>query len=172
MKKFRWVLLLAISSVLLGCASNIKDGIAYLEEEKYEAAIACFEKDIEEEKNLDEAYRGAGIAWYELGDYEKAVDCLEHALENKAEKTATVYSLMAAGCLQLEDYQSALDYYRDALQMKDCTKEMEQEILFNEIAIYQKLGDWEILKEKAAAYAEKYPEDNRMEKTIEFLETR
>ncbi len=172
MKKFRWVLLLAISSVLLGCASNIKDGIAYLEEEKYEAAIACFEKDIEEEKNLDEAYRGAGIAWYELGDYEKAVDCLEHALENKAEKTATVYSLMAAGCLQLEDYQSALDYYRDALQMKDCTEEMKQEILFNEIAIYQKLGDWETLKEKVAAYVENYPEDDRMEKTVEFLETR
>jgi len=172
MKKFRWILLLAISSLLLGCTANIKDGVAYLEGENYEAAIECFEKEIAEKKNLGEAYRGLGIARYELGDYDTAVDSFENALANKAEATATIYSLMAASYLQMKEYETALDYYSDALKMKECTEEMKQEILFNEIAIYQKLGDWEILKEKVAAYVENYPEDDRMEKTVEFLETR
>ncbi len=172
MKKIRWILLIAIASMLLGCASNIKTGITYLEEKNYEEAIECFEKDIAEKKNLGEAYRGLGIAKYELGEYEAAVDAFKNALENKTEATATIYSLMAASYLQMEDYESALDYYNKALEMKDCKEEMKKEILYNEIAIYQELGVWDTLKEKVAEYVESYPEDDRMEKTLEFLETR
>lgn len=172
MKKFRWILLIAIASMLLGCASNIKTGITYLEEENYEEAVACFEKEIAEKKNLGEAYRGLGIAKYELGEYEAAVDAFKNALENKTEATTTIYSLMAASYLQMDDYESALDYYNKALEMKDCKEEMKKEILYNEIAIYQELGVWDTLKEKVAEYVESYPEDDRMEKTLEFLETR
>lgn len=172
MKKFRWILLIAIASMLLGCVSNIKTGITYLEEENYEEAVACFEKEIAEKKNLGEAYRGLGIAKYELGEYDMAVTSFEHALENKSEATATIYSLMAASYLQMDNYESALDYYSKALEMKDCKEEMKKEILYNEIAIYQELGVWDTLKEKVAAYVERYPEDDRMDKTLEFLETR
>lgn len=172
MKNFRWILLIAIASMLLGCASNIKTGITYLEEENYEEAVACFEKEIAEKKNLGEAYRGLGIAKYELGEYEAAVDAFGNALENKTEATTTIYSLMAASYLQMDDYESALDYYNKALEMKDCKEEMKKEILYNEIAIYQELGVWDTLKEKVAEYVESYPEDDRMEKTLEFLETR
>lgn len=172
MKKIRLALLLMISSLLLGCAANIKDGIAFLEEENYEAAIECFEKDIAEKKNLGDAYRGMAIAQYELGDFYAAIDNFQHAMANKEEATATIYSLMAASYLQVEEYEIALDYYAKALEMEDCTKEMKQEILFNEIAIYQELSDWDTLKEKVSAYVENYPDDDRMDKTAEFLETR
>ena len=113
-----------------------------------------------------------GIAQYELEDYEEAIDSFENALKNEAEKTATIYSLMGASSLRLKEYESALDFYAKALKMEDCTEELKQEILFNEIAIYQELGDWEVLKEKVKAYKENYPEDHRMDKTAEFLETR
>lgn len=172
MKKSRWILLFVVSCMFMGCKANIKDGITYLEEEKYEAAIECFEKDIAEKKNLGDAYRGMGIAEYELADYEAAIDSFENALKNESEKTATIYSLMGASSLQLKEYESALGFYAKALKMEDCTEELKQEILFNEIAIYQELGDWEVLKEKVKAYTENYPEDNRMDKTAEFLETR
>lgn len=172
MKKSRWILLFVISSMLLGCKANIKDGITYLEEEKYEAAIQCFEKDIAEKKNLGDAYRGMGIAQYELEDYHTAIDSFEHALANKEQPTATIYTLMATCYLQVEESEIALDYYTKALKMEDCTEELKQEILFNEIAIYQELGEWETLKEKVKVYAEKYPDDDRMDKTAEFLETR
>lgn len=172
MKKSRWILLFVISSMLLGCKANIKDGITYLEEGKYEAAIECFKKDITEEKNLGDAYRGMGIAQYELKDYHAAIDSFENALANKEQPTATIHTLMATCHLQVEEYENALDQYKKALKMEDCTEELKQEILFNEIAIYQELGDWETLKEKVKVYAENYPEDERMDKTAEFLETR
>ena len=72
----------------------------------------------------------------------------------------------------MEEYEIALDYYAKALKMEDCTEEMKQEILYNEIAAYQELGDWDTLKEKVASYVESYPDDDRMDKTAEFLETR
>ena len=50
--------------------------------------------------------------------------------------------------------------------------ELKQENAFNEIAIYQELGEWDIVKEKAEAYVSEYPDDERMDKTMEFLKTR
>lgn len=172
MKKIRITVLMLMACFLVGCTTNIKDGAAFLEEEKYEEAIACFEKDITEKKNLGEAYRGIAIAQYELGEYHDAIASFQHALSNKAEETATIYGLMAACYLQVDENEMALDYYEKALEMDDCTEELEQEILYNEIAIYQEMGDWETVKEKATAYKEAYPDDTRMDKTIEFLETR
>ena len=172
MKTTRWMLLLAIASMLVGCKANIKDGITYLEEEKYETAMECFEKDIRDKKNLGDAYRGMGIAQYELGNYREAIDSFENALGNQEEPTATIYALMATCYLQVEEHESALDYYKKALKMEDCTEELKQEMLFNEIAIYQELGDWDTLKEKVKTYTEQYPKDSRMDKTVEFLETR
>ena len=172
MKRVRMGLILLVAVLLAGCASNIKDGITYLEEENYQAAVECFEKGIVEKNNLSEAYRGMGIAQYELGNYSAAVDAFNNALENEAEKTATIYNLMGASCLQLKEYEEALEFYAKALKMEDCTGEMKQEILFSEIAIYQELGDWKTVKEKVSAYVEAYPDDERMDKTVEFLETR
>lgn len=172
MKRFRLGVLLVAACLMMGCTTNIKDGITFLEEEKYEEAIACFEKDIAEKKNLDEAYRGMAIAQYELGEYSDAIDSFENALKNETEETATIYSLMAASCLQMEEYENALDYYAKALKMEDCTEELKQEILYNEIAAYQELGAWDTVKEKVASYVERYPDDERMDKTAEFLETR
>ena len=172
MKRVGMGLILLIAVLLVGCASNIKDGITHLEEENYQAAVECFEKEIMEQKNLSEAYRGMGIAQYELGDYSAAVDAFKNALENETEKTATIYNLMGASHMQLNEYEEALDFYVQALSMEDCTEEMKQEILFNEIAIYQELGNWKTVKEKVSAYVEAYPDDERMDKTVEFLETR
>ena len=172
MKKFKWVIMLVAACMLIGCSSNIKDGITYLEENNYEAAISCFETEIAKKKNLGEAYHGMGIAQYELEQYNDAIDSFENALGNNEEPTATIYTLMATCYLQVEEYESALDYYKKALDMKDCTEELKQEIRFNEIAIYQEMSDWETLKEKVADYVEAYPEDNRMDKTAEFLKTR
>ncbi|MBQ8559553.1 MAG: tetratricopeptide repeat protein [Tyzzerella sp.] len=172
MKKIILGLLLVATCLMMGCAANIKEGITYLEEEKYEEAIKCFEKDIKEKKNLGEAYRGMAIAQYEMGQYNDAIDSFENALKNETEETATIYSLMAASCLQIGEYENALDYYARALKIEDCTEEMKQEILYNEIAAYQELGDWDTLKEKVASYVESYPDDDRMDKTAEFLETR
>ena len=172
MKKFRWMLLVVATMLMVGCGANVNNGIELLEEENYEEAIKCFEKDIEKGKNLAEAYRGLGLAKYELGEYEEAVEALENASKNKTEKNATFYSLMADSYMQVGEYERALAYYSKAAMREEITPELKQENAFNEIAIYQELGEWDIVKEKAEAYVKAYPDDDRMDKTMEFLETR
>lgn len=172
MKKFRLAVLILMTGLLAGCANHMKDGLAYLQEEKYEEAITCFQNEIAEEKNLEEAYRGVGIACFELGDYEAAIEAFENALANEAEETASIYQMLGVSYLQLDEYEKSLENYKKALEMEDCTAEMCQEILFNEIAIYQLQSDWDALKEKVPAYVAAYPDDDRMDKTAEFLETR
>ena len=153
MKKLKTFCVLCLGAILMvGCASNVSKGIELLEEEKYEEAAEYFKKDIEDKKNLAEAYRGLGLAMYELGKYEAAVDALENASENQTEKNATFYSLMADSYLQVGEYERALAYYSKASRQEDLTPELKQENAFNEIAIYQELGEWDIVKEKANAY--------------------
>lgn len=167
MLTFAFVLLL-----LTGCTGNIKNGVLLLEEEKYEEAIEAFKADIDKERNLDEAYRGAGIACFELEQYEEAVEYLGLALENEAEQTAVLFSMLGASYIELEEYDKALDAYESALAKEDLTKEQKQEIEFNLIAVYEYMGNWEAAKKQVEKYVEAYPEDARADKEAEFLETR
>ncbi len=155
---------------------NLKDGVTYLEEGKYEEAVESFKKAIEDEKYGEQAYRGVGIAYFEMGEYKKALGYFDSAFSFKEfgedfEETASIYAMKAACHLHLGELNEALELYQQALEL-ECPEEMKQEILFNEIAIYQEFGEWDIVKEKVAAYVESYPEDTRMNKTVEFLETR
>ncbi len=161
-----------IAILFVGCANHIKTGVSYLEAEKYEAAADVFEKEIEQKKYLDEAYRGLGIAQFELGNYAEAIEAFEAAIEAGTKENATIYSMMAASCVQTEEYEEALEYYAEALEQKDCTDTLRQEVQYNEIAVYQELGDWDTVKQKVTDYVKTYPDDKRMDKTAEFLETR
>ena len=164
--------ILVLMMLLCGCTAYLEDGAALLEEGKYEEAIAAFEAQVGEEKNLGEAYRGIAIANYELENYEEVVENFEKALENEAKETTAMYHLMASSYMQLEDYENAMKYYDLVLGMEDCTEEVKKEILFNKIAIYEKEADWDAAKEAVNTYLELYPNDERVMKEAEFLESR
>jgi len=164
--------LFALLLLLTGCAGNIKDGVALLEEGKYEAAVEAFEKDVKKGRNLDEAYRGLGIAYFELKDYETAVEAFELAIQNETKETAVFCSFMGASYLETEDYDKALDAYERALSCEDLTEELEQEIQFNLIAVYENMANWDAAKKQMDKYVKQYPDDSRVEKEAEFLETR
>ena len=163
---------IVLLGLLTGCGGNIKDGVALLEQEKYEEAIAVFQEDVKKEKNLDEAYRGIGIAYYELEQYEEAADALESALNHEAKETATFFGMLGACYMQLETYDKALDAYQNALKQEDITDTLKQEIQYNLIAVYEYAGDWEEAKKQAEKYVKSYPDDTRMEDEAKFLETR
>lgn len=171
MKK-KIISLVFVFLLLTGCSGNMKDGVALLEEGRYEEAIKSFEIDIKKEKRLEEAYRGVGIAYFELGEYEEAAEALKLALENEAEETATMFSMLGASYMELEEYDKALDAYERALSKEDITKEMKQEIEYNLIAVYEYMGNWDAAKTQLQKYAEAYPEDTRIDTEAEFLETR
>ena len=171
MKKIVLVMLV-LSLLLTGCVGNIKDGIALIEEEKYEEAIKVFQLDIEKERNLGEAYRGLGIAYFELQKYEEAVEAFQSALNHEEEETATICSLMGACYMELEEYEKVLDVYGKALSKEDITEELKQEIQFNLIAVYERMGNWEAAKSQVQKYKLAYPNDTRVDKEAEFLESR
>lgn len=158
--------------LLTGCGRNIKDGVSMLEEGKYDAAVEAFEKDVKKERNLDEAYRGLGIAYFELEDYDAAVEAFEKAVQNGTKETAVFFGFLGASYLKNEDYDKALDAYERALVCDDLTAELEQEIQFNLIALYENMGNWDAAKKQMDKYVKKYPDDSRVEKEAEFLETR
>lgn len=171
MKKFGLIMMASLL-LLTGCNGNVKDGVAFLEAEKYEEAIEVFREDIDKNKNLDEAYHGLGIAYFELGQYEDALEAFELALKHEAEETPAMCAFMGACYLEKEELSKALDVYEKALSKDEISKELKQEIEYNLIGIYEDMGNWEAAKAQMERYVKAYPEDTRVEKEADFLETR
>lgn len=171
MKKLGLIMMASLL-FLTGCNGNVKDGVAFLEAEKYEEAIEVFREDIDKNKNLDEAYHGVGIAYFELGQYEDALEAFELALKHEAEETPVMCAFMGACYLEKEELSKALDVYERALSKKEISKELKQEIEYNLIGIYEDMGNWEAAKAQMERYVKAYPEDTRVEKEADFLETR
>lgn len=172
MKKWMIAVVFAGMFLFTGCSNHITDGVEALEAEDYEKAKTCFEQDIAKKKYLDEAYRGLGIVCFELEKYEEAVENFQLALDSKTDETAILYSMMGACYLETGENEKALDVYTKALSMKDLTEELKQEIQYNLIAVYENMADWEGAKKQMASYRKAYPDDERIEKEAQFLETR
>ena len=164
--------LFAILILLTGCAGNLRNGVSMLKEGNYEQAVEAFEKDVKKKRNLKEAYRGLGIAYFHLADYEAAVDMFELAVQHGAEETATFCSFLGASYLETGAYNKALDTYEKGLACEDLTEGLEQEIQFNLIAVYENMGKWDAAKKQIKQYIQKYPDDSRVDKEADFLETR
>lgn len=170
--KMKFFILVFVLLMVTGCTGNIKEGVALLEENKYQEAKEIFEKDIQKERNLDEAYRGIGIACFELEEYEQAVEYFNLALANEAEETAIILSLLGASHMELAQYQEAEAAYKKALGKEDITETQKQEIMHNLIAVYEYMGDWEAAKKQMQDYQKAYPEDTGVENEAGFLGTR
>lgn len=164
--------MLVSTMFLCGCAGNLKTGVALLEKGKYEEAKEVFGKDISQKKNMDEAYHGMGIACFELEDYEGAQENFELAIKHGAKEDAVLCGFLGACYMVNKEYDKALDTYNKALEQKDLTPQLEQEIQYNLIAVYEYMGDWDGAKKQIDKYQKAYPDDARIKKEADFLETR
>lgn len=174
MKRIRIMLsVMLVGLWLTGCAGNPSEkGIEYLENGQYKEAIEQFEKSIERDVNVGDAYRGIGIAKWEQADYEGALDAFEDALDYGAQKTGTLYNFLGCCELRLDDPVMALNYFRIGVDMKDNSKKLVQEMRYNMISAYEQSKDWESAKTSLREYIADYPEDADAQKELEFLETR
>ena len=96
----------------------------------------------------------------------------ELAVQHGAEETATFCSFLGASYLETGAYNKALDTYEKGLACEDLTEGLEQEIQFNLIAVYENMGKWDAAKKQIKQYIQKYPDDSRVDKEADFLETR
>lgn len=172
MKKWILGIMIVGTFIFTGCANNIKSGVEALETKNYDEAKDFFEQEIEKGKHLDEAYRGIGIACFELEAYDDAIEAFKLALKNETEETAILYSMMGACYMQTMEYEKALEVYKKALSMEDITDNVKQEVQYNLIAVYENMADWDAAKKQMKEYKKAYPDDERIEKEADFLETR
>lgn len=166
------VCMLILMMMISGCTKNVSEGVALLESKSYEEAKVSFQKDIEKKRNLSQAYHGLGIACFELGEYEDAKEAFLLAIEHEAKETAVTDSFLGACYMETKEYDKALDAYEKALAASDITEELKQEVQFNLIAVYENMGNWEAAKKQLEKYIKAYPDDARIEKEADFLETR
>ena len=140
-------------------------------------------------------------SYYQLGEYEKAAEVYDGLLDKHPQEQKyfmlKAESLIAMGkredaiklyekgwketkstvflreicdcCIQEKDYEKALEYARLGV---DSEKENSSEFLFKEIVIYEKSNDYQSAYETALEYTTLYPDDEKGQKELKFLETR
>lgn len=166
-----------------------------------EEAGDYLEKALDLKPKEAEDYAKQGHIYYLLGDYKQAKTSLDKAID-KNDKTALLYlaevynaeekveeaqallenyvkdnakdsgALNTLGMMQMNNgnYEDALKYFQLGLKVKDASN--RQELLKNEIAAYEYMGDFASAKEKMQAYLKEYQNDEEAVREYTFLKTR
>lgn len=159
--------------LLTGCVSNPSEaGVEYLQDKDYESAIASFEKAIEKDINVADAYRGIGMAKWEQQDYEGSLQAFDSALNAGASGDGTLYNLMGCSALNLEKYTDAITYFEKALEDSEISEDLTKEASYNLILAYEGAGDVDSVKTKLSEYIKKYPDDEAAQEANAFWATR
>lgn len=141
-------------------------GAAYARLGDTEKAKAQFEKGIS--LGNEEGYHYLSRMYYELGDYDKAIEN-ELSYMEKREPDGTSYMVLAKSYCKAGQYKKALEAIADGIALDDGQK---QELLFEEIVIYEQKLDFDTAYKKCLTYVANYPEDETAKQELEFLETR
>lgn len=105
----------------------------------------------------------------ETNDIESAEQLAQQYLREIGE-TPQVYNVIALVYIAQENYDAALEQIQKGLALD--MEEGKQDLLFNEIVVYEKKHDFQTAKEKAEVYMSMYPYDKQAEREYEFLSTR
>lgn len=122
-----------------------------------------------DDKNKSRVIYLLGATYEALGDMNYASVVYQGYLENHPED---VLIMNQYGVCKLEagNAGEALAIFEDALNIQD--NSMTQTLRFNQIAAYEKQGDFEKAKELMEAYRAAYPDDAEAAREAEFLKTR
>lgn len=139
----------------------------YLEE--YDLAIDEFSKAFE--SGFKESYYYLGSIYDKREDFKEAVINYQKYIEAESiSKTVLVYNQIGACLIKLGRYSEALSYIQTGLEYQD--KNVEQQLKKNEIAAYEKIGDFVTAYHLMTDYINLNPEDKEAKKEYEFLKTR
>lgn len=136
--------------------------------EEYDAALA--ELTAAAQNGYDDAHYYIGEIFRGRSNYGEAVYHYSTYIAGSGAKDAAAYNQMAICLMKQEKYEEALETVRAGQEFYDALH--GKQLLFNEIVILEKMGDYNTAYQKAANYVRQYPEDDRVQKELDFLSTR
>ncbi len=142
-------------------------GIIYQVNHQPDEAKKCFEQ-AKKEGNSESLFFLA--EHYEnMGDPQYALELLEEYIESGK---ANAEGYLSVGRHYFEDgsYKKALEIFQAGIALGESG--VLKNLLQEEIACYEKQGDFVTAKELAEDYLDKYPEDAAVQKEYEFLKSR
>lgn len=123
---------------------------------------------------IDSRYREAMLVMGQVDlareDVDGARAWFQEYLEKEKKNTSGGYNGLVLCDLAEENYESALENVQRGLA--EAQSDQMQELLFNEVVIYEKSLDFQTAQEKADEYLQMFPDDERMRTEKEFLDSR
>ncbi len=116
-----------------------------------------------------DAYLYLGMAYEATGDYNYASSVYNSYLAKEGDD-ARIYNQLGLCEMKKGEYANALEAFQSGLKIEENT--MTQSLLFNEIAAYEYLGDFEQAKVLINKYLTMYPDDEKAIREAGFLSTR
>ncbi len=114
-------------------------------------------------------YWQAELYW-QMGNQDYAITLYQSYLVGEDAEHQTAYAKVASWQMEQGDYDAALATLESGIAKGE--GESLQELLGNEIAVYEWKGDFETAKLKMESYLERYPEDEKAQREYLFLQTR
>ncbi len=116
-----------------------------------------------------------GIYWQaelysQMGNEDYAVTLYESYLTGENPTQQSAYAKVASWQIRQGEYDEALETLQDGIAKGEGSS--LQELLAQEIAVYEQKGDFETAKLKMESYLESYPNDEEALREYEFLRSR
>lgn len=147
--------------------SNYDKGRIYYYLDDFESARNYLEQ--ARDAGDDKATYYLGKTWENLGEYNYAASVYISYLQDQGE-SALIYNQLALCYMQLEDYDAALSALQSGLALEDGT--LRQTLLFNQIVVYEKQGNFKQAAQLMQQYVQDYPDDDVAAREHEFLRSR
>ena len=122
------------------------------------------------ENGYEDAHYYIGEIYHARSDYGEAVFHYKQYMDGSGRTDAAAYNQAGICLLKQEKYAEALETVRKGQTLSDALH--GKQLLFNEVVILEKMGDYNTAYEKAVEYRNQYPEDVKIRKELEFLATR
>lgn len=122
------------------------------------------------ENGYQDAYYYLGEIYHKRSAYSEAVYYYKTYIGGAGAKDAAAYNQMAVCLMKQALYQDAVETIQAGQKLQDVLH--GKQLLFNEVVIYERMGDYNTAYEKAADYVRRYPEDEAIQRELKFLSTR
>lgn len=122
------------------------------------------------ENGYDDAHYYIGEIYHSRSDYGEAVYHFKQYIGGSGAKDAAAYNQMGICLMKQEKFEEALETVRAGQKLSDTLH--GKQLMYNEVVILEKMGEYNAAYERAVNYRSMYPEDVAIRRELEFLATR